>query len=112
MSDSITTIALSDDSAKNEEELGGIYYDTTQQQGVVGDWTGPHTVTVRGPFETTTAVVLKRGSSGYVAVFEVLSETDHRPIVQYNASDGAVMIIIEPGYYCWIMEGVKVRYVE
>ncbi|KJK74636.1 hypothetical protein H634G_09947 [Metarhizium anisopliae BRIP 53293] len=112
MSDAVVAIPINDEEAQNNERLKEIYFHTTQQEGIVGAWTGPHTITIRGPLESTTAVVMKRGRKGYVAVFRIFSETDHRPLVQYNASEGAVMIILESQHYCWIMEKAKVKYIE
>jgi hypothetical protein len=78
----------------------------------VGDWTGPHTVTKRGPFQKKTAIVVRRDTNGWVRVFKVFAEKDHRPVAQYNSSDGARMIILENEEYCWIMGNATAKYVE
>ena len=69
----------------------------------MGAWTSHPTVTVRGPFSEKTAIVMKRDTNGWVRVFKILSQTDHRPVAQYNSLDGARMIIIDKETeYCWI----------
>ncbi|OCK75868.1 hypothetical protein K432DRAFT_385863 [Lepidopterella palustris CBS 459.81] len=107
-----TAVALSDEDADDNQKLRTIFYDKTQQNGEVGNWTGPHTVTVRGPFKKTTAIVMKRDQNGWVRVFRVLSETDHRHVDQYNASKGGVMIIVKIDHYCWVMGNATVKYIE
>ncbi|OCK90185.1 uncharacterized protein K441DRAFT_666614 [Cenococcum geophilum 1.58] len=113
MSETGRTVDVTDEVAEDNQKLKGIFKDKTKQDGEVeGDWTGPHKLTVRGPFQRTTAVVIKHGSSGYVTVFKVYTETDHRPVATYNASDGTTMIILESTEYCWVMNSAKVKYIS
>lgn len=55
---------------------------------------------------------MKRKSEGWIRVLEVVTDTDHRPIAQFNSSNGAIMIIVDKNKYCWIMGNATVKYVE
>lgn len=124
------TVALSDAEAEDNQKLGTIFNEKvslrlccdsifisanavqTQQDGKAGNWTGPHTVTIRGPLQRTTAIVMQRAENGWVRVFKVLTERDHRPVAQYNASTGSLMIIINQNEYAWVMGNAIVKYIE
>ncbi|KAF2789906.1 hypothetical protein K505DRAFT_377913 [Melanomma pulvis-pyrius CBS 109.77] len=107
-----TTVALSDADAEDNQKLGTMFHEKTQQAGKAGDWTSTHTVAIRGPFQGSTAIVMQRAVNGWVQVFKVFTEKDHRPVAQYNASNGSIMIIINQNEYAWVMGNATVKYIE
>lgn len=83
-----------------------------KQPGEAGGWNGPHLVTVGGPFDRVTGVVLKHQEKGYITCLKIVSEQNHQPTAYYYASKGAVMIIIQPKQeYCWIQGEAQVKYI-
>lgn len=75
-------------------------------------WTGPLKNVTRGPYEKTTAVVLRKSDTSYVKKLQALTPTDHRVIATYYSSISTTMIFLEPKEYCFIMGSATVKYIE
>ena len=72
----------------------------------------PHPL-VRGPSDHTTAIVIKKKSSGTGRVDimfnnEYVNSYDTGP----DRGDSVVMVFLKPRYYCWWMDDAAVKYLS
>ena len=72
----------------------------------------PHPL-VRGPSDDTTAIVIKKNSSGTGRVDIMLN---NKYVKSYDtgpdAGESVLMVFLKPHYYCWWMEDAAVKYVS
>lgn len=69
-------------------------------------------VTIQGPFEHTTAVIVwLRSDVGTVKVFlgdRNVQTWQTSPVSRHQV----LMTFLDPGYYCWWMNGARVKYIK
>lgn len=79
-------------------------------------WLTPNSNTnpflVRGPFNHTTAIVVKLNSEeGTVSVI-----TGNECVASYathpTAKEKVTMVLLKPGYYCWCMKGAEFKFIK
>jgi hypothetical protein len=69
----------------------------------------PDPFRVWGPFDYTAAVVIK-GSGGTVSILK--GNECIRSFSDVDTSDDVTMVLLEPGHYCWIMKGSRVKLIR
>jgi hypothetical protein len=87
---------------------------TSCQGSKVEGWLrpNPHPL-VRGPSDHTTAIVIKRKSTGTGRINIIFNDRyvdsyDTRP----DAEESVVMVFLKPQYYCWWMGDAAVKYIR
>jgi len=72
----------------------------------------PSPALVRGPYDYTTAIIIKlKSEKGVVSLLlgdkHVCTYSTH-----LNASSEVIMVFLKPGYYCWWIGGAEVKYIK
>ncbi|EAS29677.3 uncharacterized protein CIMG_08423 [Coccidioides immitis RS] len=102
--------------AEDNKQLKQIYkketnYPDAEVDAGVGEekWISPNPFLVIGPFKYTTAIVIK-GNGGIVSILK-----GNECVKSYPDQDlvkEAIMVFLEPGFYCWIMKGSQVKFIK
>jgi hypothetical protein len=99
------------DIAEDEDKLRGRYREVTGNEGLVEEVLAKP-VTIQGPFEHTTAVIVwLRSDVGTVKVFlgdRNVQTWQTSPVSRHRV----LMTFLDPGYYCWWMNGARVKYIK
>jgi len=100
------------DYAEDDEKLKESFKQKTGNDTAnVESWQPGRPPKARGPYDRTTALVIKHNSGpGTVKIF-----FGERNILTYqthpDSLEGVIMVILPPGYYCWWTLDAEVKYI-
>jgi hypothetical protein len=87
---------------------------TCYQGSKVEGWLTPHPhPLVRGPSDHTTAIVIKKKSSGTGRV-DIMFDNEYVGCYNTRPDEGesVVMVFLRPQHYCWWMGDAAVKYIR
>jgi hypothetical protein len=89
-------------------------YNDAEIEGAVPenrDWITPNPFRVWGPHDHITAVIIN-GSDKRDATVSILKGNVCIKTYDLKSMEDVIMVFLDPGFYCWCMEGSQVKFIK